>query len=105
DWQYMALPGMRRGMPMPSEQANQAIFAAPEPAEGGVSAGRVAQDDGSIVVYAVTKVVPGDVAEASAEEREMIATQLARMAGEEDAMALLRALRKKVHVTTNEARL
>ena len=104
-WQYMALPGMRRGLPMPSEQASKAIFAAPEPAEGGVSAGRVLQDDGSIVVYAVTRVTPGNVAEASAEEREMLADQLAQMAGEEDALALLRALRGNVHVPTNEARL
>ncbi|MGY1459174.1 SurA N-terminal domain-containing protein [Luteimonas sp. A534] len=104
-WQHMALPGMRRGMPMPSAEANEGIFAAPEPAEGGVSAGRVVQDDGSIVVYAVTRVVPGDVAEASAEERNMIAGQLARLAGDEDAMALLRALRKQVRVTTIEARL
>ena len=104
-WQYMALPGMRRGLPMPTEQASEAIFAAPEPVEGGVSAGRVLQDDGSIVVYAVTKVTPGDVAEASAEEREMLASQLSQMAGQEDAMALLRVLRANVHVTTNEARL
>ena len=104
-WQHLALPGMRRGLPMPSEQANQAIFAAPEPAEGGVSAGRVLQDDGSIVVYAVTRVVPGDPAEASAEERQMIAGQLARMAGDEDAMALLRGLRQSMRVTTLEARL
>ncbi|MGY1531152.1 peptidyl-prolyl cis-trans isomerase [Luteimonas sp. A649] len=104
-WQHMALPGMRRGMPMPSAEANEAIFAAPEPAEGGVSVGRVVQDDGSIVIYAVTRVVPGDVAEASAEERSMIAGQLARLAGDEDAMALLRALRKQVRVTTIEARL
>ena len=104
-WQHMALPGMRRGMPMPSAEANEAIFAAPEPAEGGVSAGRVLQGDGSIVVYAVTRVVPGDVAEASAEERDMITAQLSRMAGDEDAMALLRALRKRMYITRIEARL
>src|SRR5690606_15205579 len=104
-WQHMALPGMRRGMPMPSAEANEAIFAAPEPAEGGVSTGRVLQEDGSIVVYSVSRVVPGDVGEASAEERTMIAGQLSRLAGDEDAMALLRALRKQVRVTTVEARL
>ncbi|MEN1960241.1 SurA N-terminal domain-containing protein [Luteimonas sp. MJ246] len=104
-WQHLALPDMRRGMPMPSAEANQAIFAAPEPAEGAVSAGRVLQDDGSIVVYAVNRVVPGETGPAGAEEREMIRTQLMRMAGDEDAMALLRVLRERMRVTTVEARL
>ncbi|MEN1928598.1 SurA N-terminal domain-containing protein [Luteimonas sp. MJ250] len=105
-WQHLALPDMRRGMPMPSAEANKAIFAAPQPVEGGVSAGRVLQDDGSIVVYAVNKVVPGDTAAAAnAEERGMIVSQLTRMAGDEDAMSLLRALREGVRVTTVEARL
>jgi peptidyl-prolyl cis-trans isomerase D len=104
-WQHMAIPDMRRGMPLPSVQANEAIFAAPQPEEGKVSVGRVHQDDGSIVVYAVAGVVPGDTGEASAQEREMIATQLVRMAGDEDALALLRGLRKEMRVTTIEARL
>lgn len=104
-WAHMDVPGMRRGMPMPSAEANEAVFAAPEPAEGAVSAGRVLQDDGSLVVYAVRKVTPGDVDEASAEERAMLQAQLERMAGDEDAMSLLRALRQRMRVTTVEARL
>jgi peptidyl-prolyl cis-trans isomerase D len=105
EWMHMAVPGMRRGMPMPSAEANAAFFAAPAPADGKVSAGRVVQEDGSVVVYAVEKVVPGNTGEASAEEREMITAQLSRLAGDEDAMALLRALRQAMRVTTVEARL
>ncbi len=104
-WAHMDLPGMRRGMPMPSAEANEAVFAAPEPAEGKVSAGRVVQDDGSIVLYAVSKVTPGDAGEGSEQERAMLQTQLARMAGDEDALALMRALRQRMRVTTVEARL
>ena len=104
-WMFMPMPATPRGMPMPSAQANEAIFSAPAPAEGKVSAGRVLQDDGSVVVYAVEKVTPGDAAAASAEERAMLQGQLARMAGDEDAMALIRALRQRMRVTTVEARL
>ncbi|MBJ6979608.1 SurA N-terminal domain-containing protein [Luteimonas sp. MC1895] len=104
-WMHMPMPGTPRGMPMPSAEANEAIFAAPIPADGKVSAGRVLQEDGSVVVYAVEKVTPGDVASASAEERTMLQAQLARMAGDEDAMALMRALRQRMRVTTVEARL
>jgi len=104
-WLHMDMPGLRRGMPMPSMEANEAVFAAPEPAEGKVSAGRVVQDDGSILVFAVRKVTPGDGSEASEQERTMLRQQLARMAGDEDAMALLRALRQRMRVTTIEARL
>ena len=102
-WQHMELPGMRRGMPVPTPAAGEAIFAAPEPEEGAVSAGRVPQEDGSIVLYAVSKVVPGNVEEASAEERAMLAEQMARMAGDQDALTLLRALRERMRVTTIEA--
>jgi len=102
-WQHMDLPGMRRGMPVPTQAAAEAIFAAPEPEEGKVSAGRVRQDDGSIVLFAVSKVVPGNIEEASAEEREMLTGQMARMAGDQDAMTLLRALRQRMRVTTIEA--
>lgn len=104
-WMHMPMPGTPRGMPMPSAEANEAIFAAPVPAEGKVSAGRVLQADGSVVVYAVEKVIPGDAAAASAEERAMLKTQLERMAGDEDAMAMMRALRQRMRVTTVEARL
>ena len=104
-WPNMALPGMRRGMPMPTAEAGEAIFAAPIPAEGQVSAGRMVQPDGSVVVYAVSRVVPGDPAEASEQEREMLRQQLSSLAGDEDAMSLLRALRAQMRVTVVEARL
>src|SRR5690606_2233329 len=71
-WLHMDMPGLRRGMPMPSMEANEAVFAAAEPAEGKVSAGRVVQDDGSILVFAVRKVTPGDGSEASEQERTML---------------------------------
>ena len=102
-WMHMGMPEMQRGMPVPSAEANRAIFAAGAPAAGAVSAGRLAQDDGSIVVYAVKGVTPGDSAAANAEERAMLAAQMARMAGDEDAMALLKALRERMRITRVEA--
>ena len=102
-WEHMAMLGFQRGFPAPSPEANEAIFAATEPAADAVSAGRVQQQDGSIVVYAVKSVVPGDVSSATDEERAMLASQLSRMAGDEDAMSLLRELRRRMRVTTVEA--
>ncbi len=99
------LPGVPRGAPAPDPVATEAYFQAPAPAEGKPSAGKVALPDGGYVVFAVTAVTPGDPATASAQDREMLSEQLARIIGNEDANALLRALRQRMNVTVVEARL
>jgi peptidyl-prolyl cis-trans isomerase D len=104
-WQHGSVPGVRRGMPVPSAEANDAYFAAAEPAAGKPSAGSFVQDDGSIVLFTVDKVTPGNPADASEQERAMLASQFAQMAGQEDAEAMLRALRRRMHVSLVEARL
>src|SRR5690606_35525689 len=73
-----------RGMPVPTAEAAQAMFAAPAPEEGGKSVGHVALGDGSLLVYAVRKVIPGDPAEASAEQRAALRAQLGQVMGSED---------------------
>jgi hypothetical protein len=62
-------------------------------------------DDGSIVVFAVSAVTPGDPEEASDQEREMLRQQLAMLAGNEAAATLLQTLRQQMKVTVIEAQL
>ena len=104
-WQYASVPGARRGMPIPSAEANDAYFSAPDPVAGKPSAGKYLQDDGSIVLFTVDKVTPGNPADASEQERAMLAGQFAQMAGQQDAEAMLRALRRRMNVSIVEARL
>jgi peptidyl-prolyl cis-trans isomerase D len=104
-WAFQDMPGVQRGMPVPTPEASAELFAAPAPAEGAVSSGVIALDDGRMVVYAVRKVIPGNPAEASAQERAMVASQLERMVGESDALALSRALRQRMRITVVESRL
>ena len=94
-----------RGMPVPTAEAAQAMFAAPAPEEGGKSVGHVALGDGSLLVYAVRKVIPGDPAEASAEQRAALRAQLGQVMGSEDVDALVEALRRAVRITVAEERL
>ena len=61
--------------------------------------------DGSIVAFQVTRVIPGDLAEVTDEQRTMLRQQLARAAGNEDVTALVKALRKRMQVTVAEDRL
>ncbi|MBB6599778.1 peptidyl-prolyl cis-trans isomerase [Luteimonas sp. MC1825] len=104
-WQYASVPGARRGMPVPSAEANDAYFAAAGPVEGKPSVGKLVQDDGSIVLFTVDKVTPGNPQDASPQERAMLASQFAQMAGQEDAETMLRALRRRMNISIVEARL
>ena len=99
------MPGMPRGLPLPDAESNQAMFAVATPAEGKPSLGKVTLADGSIVAFQVTRVIPGDLAEVTDEQRTMLRQQLARAAGNEDVTALVKALRKRMQVTVAEDRL
>jgi peptidyl-prolyl cis-trans isomerase D len=103
--QLQDIEGMPRGAPIPSAAAAEAYFKAPVPAEGAVSTGKVALDDGGVVVYAVEKVTPGDPAEAQDAERDMFREQMAGLLGREDAETLLRELRAQMRITISEAQL
>ena len=99
------VPGVPRGTPIPHPAAVDAYFAADVPEEGSATAGQVQLDDGSIVVFAVTAVTPGDPAEAMEQEREMLRQQLTMLAGNDSAAALVRALRARMKVSVIEAQL
>ena len=99
------VPDVPRGTPIPHPEAVDAYFAAEVPEEGGASAGQVQLEDGSIVVFAVTGVTPGNPEEAMAQERELLRQQLTMLAGNESAAAVLRALRERMKITVIEAQL
>lgn len=101
----VVVSGVRRGMPTPTAEANRAFFSVPAPAAGKVSAGHATLPDGSIAVFAVTKVTPADPAAASPQERMFVQMQLAQMLGAEDARAFVAAMRKRMQVKIAETRL
>ena len=103
--QLQDIKGMPRGAPVPTAEAAEAYFKVPEPGEGEVSAGKVALEDGSVVVFAVDAVTPGDIAEIGDAERDMFRQQMAMVLGREDADTLLRELRRQMKVTVREANL
>lgn len=99
------VPNVPRGAPVPDAAATQAYFEVPVPAAGKVSPGKVALDDGRILVFAVSKVTPGDPKEATEQQRTQLQQQLAQAAGIEDAREMLQAQRKRAKVTVVEERL
>ena len=62
-------------------------------------------DDGTIVLFAVEKVTPGDIAEVPAAQREMLAQQVAQFAGANDVQALVSALRAGMEIEVVEENL
>lgn len=99
------VPNVPRGVPVPDPAATEAYFEVPVPAAGKASPGQVVLDNGSAVVFAVTKVTPGDPKEASEQERTALQQQLAQLAGNEDASGMLKSLRKRMKITVAESRL
>lgn len=102
---YNALPGLRRGMPMPTAEANEAIFAAGRPAQGKITAGKVALGNGAYAVFTVDKVTEGDIAQMPAEEREGMRQQMTQLNGGIATQAYVDALRKRFKVKVFEERL
>ena len=103
--QVNPLPGLQRGMPVPTPAASHAIFAAPAPAEGKVSAGRVELGPGQYGVFVVNKVTPGDVSKLPPGQADTIRSQFAAMQGEAAQRAFIDAMRKRYKVTIQEAQL
>lgn len=99
------VPGLPRGTPVPDAAAAEAMFAAPAPMPGKVSSGKAVLEDSRIVVFAVSKVIPGDPAEATAAQRAALQQQLAQVAGNDDVRALVKALRQRVKVRVVESQL
>jgi peptidyl-prolyl cis-trans isomerase D len=99
------MPGVPRGLAVPNAEAGSAMFAAAEPKAGKPTVGKVVSSDGSIVVYAVSKVVPGDTSEATVAQRSTLQQQLAQADGNDDVAALVKALRKRMQITVAEDRL
>jgi peptidyl-prolyl cis-trans isomerase D len=101
----MEMPKATRREPLPSRKATEAYFAVPAPAAGKLSVGQVALDDGSHVVFAVSKVTEGDPATFSAEERNLLQRQLTQSGGADDAKAFVATMRKQMEVKVAEERL
>ena len=103
--QVMPLPGLPRGVPAPSPDANRDIFAVPAPAEGKVAAGRFRMPDGRYALFVVTGVHPGDPAELQPEQRDMLRKQFAQIDGAAAVDAYVSALRKTFDIVVEEGQL
>jgi peptidyl-prolyl cis-trans isomerase D len=103
--EFRDVPGIPRGAPVPDAETSEAVFAVAPPAEGQVAAGSTRRPDGSVVVFAVRAVTPGEPDAATPEQREGLRAQLAEISGMADAQAFTDALRDRMTVTIAEERL
>ena len=103
--EVMPVPGLPRGAPVPSPQANAAIFAAQPAAEGKPAAGRVDMPDQRQAVFVVNAVHPGDPAKLEPEQRSALRSQLEQIQGMGAAEEYVRAMRKRYKVQVEESQL
>lgn len=99
------IPALPRGAPLGATGVADAVFAAVPPAEGKVTPGAEVLDDGSIVLFTVDQVIPGDAAQLAPGQRETLQQQVQAMQGANDVRSLVQALRKRYRVEVMEANL
>ncbi|MBP3985704.1 peptidyl-prolyl cis-trans isomerase [Pseudoxanthomonas helianthi] len=99
------VPGVPRGAPVPTPQANEAMFAAPQPAAGKVSPGKVDLGQGRFLVFAVKKVNPRDMAQVTPAERQQVGLQLGQLDGVSAAEAYTKAMRQRFTIKVAEDKL
>jgi len=102
--QVSPLPGLPRTQPVPTPEINRAVFSAALPAEGKPTYGKV-EVQGRYLVFAVSKVTPGNVAEVDAQQQQQLKEQLSQIDGMAAAKAYVDAMRKHFRVQTEEANL
>ncbi|TWH15208.1 peptidyl-prolyl cis-trans isomerase D [Pseudoxanthomonas taiwanensis J19] len=101
----MPLPGLPRGAPVPSREANRAIFAVAAPEEGKAAFGRFALPDGRQAVFAVNAVHPGKPEELPQEQRALLRQQFAQIDGAAAAEDYIRRIRSQFKVRIDETQL
>lgn len=99
----MSIPELPRGAPLGAPGVSEAVFRAAPPAEGQATPGAEVLPDGSIVVFTVDAVMPGDVATLDPAQRATLQQQLEGLQGAADVEALVRALRQRYRIDVNEA--
>lgn len=104
-WIVTNMPGIPRGAPTPTSDANEAYFQVSAPAAGKRSPGKVLSQDGQMIVFEVTKIAQGDNSEITPEIRANFLRELAPRIGEQDALSVGKAERKRMKVQFAEDRL
>ncbi|HZV39437.1 MAG TPA: peptidylprolyl isomerase, partial [Pseudoxanthomonas sp.] len=91
--------------PVPTPQANEAMFAAPRPAAGKVSPGKVDLGQGRFLVFAVKQVKDRDMTQVTPAERQQVGQQLGQLDGVGAAEAYTQAMRKRFTIKVAEDKL
>lgn len=99
------IPAVPRGAPVIDPSVSEAVFALPAPAGDKTASGKTVLPNGQVVLFVVTKVTPGSLADVSPEQRATLQQQLEQVGGMSDARALVQALRKHMKVKVVEANL
>ncbi|AKK66753.1 peptidylprolyl isomerase [Xanthomonas translucens pv. undulosa] len=110
--QINPMPGLPRTVPMPSPEANRAIFSAPLPAPGKPSVGKVELSASGVpggakryALFVLNKVNPGDLSKVPAEQQATLKQQLGQIEGAAAAKSYIDAMRKRYKVSVQEAQL
>ena len=94
-----------RGAPVIDPAVSAQVFAVPAPVVGKISPGKSILNNGQAVLFAVTAVRPGDIAQVPPDQRAMLQQQVEQVGGMSDIQALVQSIRKRMKIDVMEANL
>ena len=100
-----SIPGVPRGAPVIDPSVSEAVFAVPAPAAGKATPGKAVLPNGQAVLFAVTNVIPADMAQVPPDQRVMLQQQIEQVRGMSDMQSLGQALRKRMKIKVVETNL
>lgn len=104
-FEVVPLPGLPRGRPVPTPEANDVVFAAVAEGEGKPAAGRFAMPGDGVAVFVVNAVHPGDPSALTPEQRTSLRGQLEQIQGMSAIDDFVRTARKRFEVVVEESQL
>lgn len=99
------IPALPRGAPLGAAGVSDAVFAASTPTGGKPTPGVHVGADGSIVLFTVDAVMPGDAAQMAPGQRDMLRQQVEQLRADSEIKSIIGALRKRFRIDVVEANL
>ena len=100
-----SIPGVPRGAPVIDPSVSEAAFAVPAPTAGKSTPGKAVLPNGEVVVFAVSKVIPADLAQVPPDQRMLLQQQIEQVRGISDTQALVQGIRKRMKIKVIETNL
>jgi len=105
NWPLFPIPQLPRDAQILPPQAEHAVFSAPVPEADRPTYGKVKTEDGSYMLFAITRVTPGNVEQIPAQYQARLQQELGQLDGVAAVQTWTKAMRSRAQVQVREEQL